>query len=124
MPLVTVSTARGPASLRVQVWRKLRSLGALHLQQSVCLLRERERRAREVRRLLAQVRESGGTGRALTIAMPEARERVALVAELNAARYAEYTEVRDRLPGYARNWHANGREGPPPLSPHRVCNPC
>ena len=36
--MVSVSTAGAAASLRVQVWRKLRSLGALYLQQSVCLL--------------------------------------------------------------------------------------
>src|SRR6185369_9984159 len=33
--LVSVSTAGGGASLRVQVWRKLRSLGAVYLHQSV-----------------------------------------------------------------------------------------
>ena len=36
--VVSVSTAGAAASLRLRVWRKLRSLGALYLQQSVCLL--------------------------------------------------------------------------------------
>jgi hypothetical protein len=36
--VVSVSTAGAAASLRVQAWRKLRSLGALYLQQSACLL--------------------------------------------------------------------------------------
>ena len=39
--LITVSTPRGGSStLRVYAWRKLRSLGAHYLQQSVCLLIE------------------------------------------------------------------------------------
>lgn len=96
--LVSVSTAGGPASLRVQVWRKLRSLGALYLQQSVCLLPARERPAREVTRLLARVHEQGGTGRVLGIEVPDEREYASLVAQFNAERDAEYAEVRERTP--------------------------
>src|ERR1051326_5930460 len=40
--LVSASTAGASAATRVRVWRKLRSLGALYLQQSVCLLPDRE----------------------------------------------------------------------------------
>ena len=47
--MVSVSTADAAASLRVQVWRKLRSLGALYLQQSVCLLPATADVARDVR---------------------------------------------------------------------------
>ena len=54
--VVSVSTAGAAASLRVQVWRKLRSLGALYLQQSVCLLPARADVARDVRRLAGRVR--------------------------------------------------------------------
>ena len=96
--LVSVSTAGGSPSLRVQVWRKLRSLGALYLQQSVCLLPARDRPVREVRRLLARVHTDGGTGRVLTITVSDEREHAALVAEFNAARDAEYAEVLQRTP--------------------------
>jgi YCII-related domain len=96
--LLSVSTAGGPPSLRVQVWRKLRSLGALYLQQSVCLLPAQELPARQVRRLLARVLSEGGSGRVITIAVPDAQERAALVAEFNAARDAEYAEVLERTP--------------------------
>lgn len=58
---MSVSTAGAAASLRVQVWRKLRSLGALYLQQSVCLL---PATAGDVRRLAGRVRQ-GGTARVL-----------------------------------------------------------
>jgi hypothetical protein len=96
--LISVSTVGGPPSLRVHVWRKLRSLGALYLQQSVCLLPARDRPSREVARLLARVRADGGTGRAITIAVPDGLEYAALVAEFNAARDAEYGEVLERTP--------------------------
>src|SRR5215472_5427636 len=78
--------------LRVRVWRKLRSLVALYLQQSVCLLPAREPVRRQVRRLLASVRADGGTARSLTVMVDDAAEYAGLVAEFNAERDAEYAE--------------------------------
>jgi hypothetical protein len=97
--LVSVSTAGAAAALRMQVWRKLRSLGALYLQQSVCLLPDRPEVAREVRRLLDRVHHQGGTGRLLHIALSQA-DQAQLAAEMNAARDGEYAEVLDRLPEF------------------------
>lgn len=97
--LISISTGSA-ASLRVTVWRKLRSLGALYVQQSVCLLPAREPVQREVRRLLARVHTDGGTGRMLTVAVPDDGEYAELVAEFNAARDAEYAEVVDRTPAF------------------------
>src|SRR5260370_359720 len=49
--LGTVSLSAGQASLRVHVWRRLRSLGAGDLQSSVCLLPDRAGVLRGGRRL-------------------------------------------------------------------------
>jgi hypothetical protein len=96
--LISASTAAGAATLRVQVWRKLRSLGALYLQQSVCLLPARPAVVREVRRLVDRIRRQGGTARVLSMTFADSAEEQAVVAELNAARDAEYAEVLERLP--------------------------
>ncbi|MFL6124246.1 Chromate resistance protein ChrB [Actinophytocola sp.] len=96
--VVSVSTAGAAASLRVQVWRKLRSLGALYLQQSVCLLPARPEVVREVRRLVDRVQRQGGSARVLRMAFTDPAEEQAVIAELNAARDAEYAEVLERLP--------------------------
>jgi hypothetical protein len=109
--LVSASTAGGPASLRVQVWRKLRSLGALYLQQSVCLLPARQGPIREVRRLLARVHSEGGTGRVITIGVPDEREYAALVTQFNAARDAEYAEVLERTPAMLAEIATETRRG-------------
>ena len=96
---MSVSTAGGAASLRVHVWRKLRSLGALYLQQSVCLLPATTDVARDVRRLAGRVRQGGGTARVLPMAFTDPAAEQAVITELNAARDAEYAEVLERLPG-------------------------
>lgn len=100
MVMVAVSTAGGPASLRVQVWRKLRSLGAVYVQQSVCLLPGRDSVLREVRRLAGRVRDEGGTARVLSVRLTERDEYDGLVAEFNAARDVEYAEVVERTPEF------------------------
>ncbi|MET8143469.1 Chromate resistance protein ChrB [Sphaerisporangium sp. NPDC005288] len=98
--LVSVSTAGAAPALRVQVWRKLRSLGGLYLQQSVCLLPEREQTLRQVRRLLDRVRRQGGTARMLRMALTDPAEKRQIIGEFNAARDAEYAEVMERLPAF------------------------
>jgi ChrB-like protein len=98
--LVSVSTAGASAGLRVQVWRKLRSLGALYLQQSACLLPELPEVSRELRRLLDRVRRQGGTARLLHIQITDPADLSQVIAELNAARDQEYAEVLQRLPEF------------------------
>lgn len=98
--LVSVSTAGAAGTVRVQVWRKLRSLGALYVQQSVCLLPDLPGLVREVRRLADRVRRQGGTARVLHVAVTDHAEQAQLAAEMNAARDAEYAEVTERLPEF------------------------
>ena len=96
--VISVSTAGAAGTLRVQVWRKLRSLGALYLQQSVCLLPARAEVLRDLRRLADRIHHQGGTVRILRMRFADPAEEHAVVNELNAARDAEYAEVLERLP--------------------------
>ena len=96
--VISVSTAGAAGTLRVQVWRKLRSLGALYLQQSVCLLPARAEVLRDLRRLADRIHQQGGTARILRMRFADPAEEHAVVEELNAARDAEYAEVLERLP--------------------------
>jgi hypothetical protein len=96
--VVSVSTAGAPDALRVHVWRKLRSLGALYLQQSVCLLPAQERPVRDVRRLADRVQREGGTVRVLRMTFADPQEESDVIAELNTARDGEYADVVERIP--------------------------
>lgn len=100
--LISISTAGAPASLRTQVWRRLRSLGALYLQQSVCLLPDRPEVARAVRRLVDRVHHDGGSARLLRVLLSQQAEQAAVIAEFQAARDAEYAELLERLPELER----------------------
>jgi len=98
--LVTASRAGATDSLRVAIWRKLRSLGALYLQQSVCVLPARPDVEREIRRLVDRVRANGGAARVLRITFEDTDEEARLVSELQAARDDEYGEVLERVPAF------------------------
>ena len=98
--VVAVSTAGASDSLRVTVWRRLRGLGALYVQQSVCLLPDRPEVTRAVGRLAARLRAEGGSARVLHVQIRDAGEREQLIAEMRAAVQAEYGEVLQRLPTF------------------------
>jgi hypothetical protein len=98
--LVTASSAGASDSLRVAIWRKLRSLGALYLHQSVCVLPARAEVEREIRRLVDRVQTNGGAARVLRVTFEDAGEEAQLVSELQAARDDEYGEVLDRVPAF------------------------
>jgi Protein ChrB, N-terminal len=97
--LVIVSTG-GSSTLRVHAWRRLRALGALYLQSSVALLPERPETVRSVARLLDRLRRSGGEGRALSIALTDAAEERAVLAQFSAERSDEYEEIVSRVPPF------------------------
>jgi Protein ChrB, N-terminal len=98
--LVTASSVGATDSLRVAIWRKLRSLGALYLRQSVSVLPARPEVERELRRLVHRVRANGGAARVLRIRFDDATEEAQLVSELQAARDDEYGEVLERVPTF------------------------
>lgn len=97
---MTVSTAGAPAALRVTVWRKLKELGALYLQQSVTLLPLRPETENAVAQLVARIQRDGGTARVLTIDLADEAQEQDVIAELQAARNGEYGEILDRFPSF------------------------
>jgi len=99
--LVSVTTAGAVSSLRMQVWRKLK-LGALYLQQSVCLLPDRPVVTGALDELRDRVRRDGGRMRVVHVEIGDEGERGELAEEMTAAaeEEEEYAEVLERLPSF------------------------
>jgi hypothetical protein len=108
--LVTVSTA-GSSTLRVHAWRKLRSLGALYLQNSVALVPARPQTARALAKLLDRLDRSGGEGRALPIAITDPKEERRLIEQFSAERSDEYGEIVSRVPAFLEEIALERRRG-------------
>lgn len=98
--LVSVSSAGAPASVRVLAWRRLRGLGAVYLQQSVCLLPDRPQVRDDVERLLLRVIDEGGSGRLLQVRLTDPDQQQQLIADFRQASDAEYDDLLGRVPGF------------------------
>lgn len=109
--LLTTSTTGAKASLRVTIWRRLRGLGALYLQSSVCVLPDRPGIRAAVDQLRERVLGEGGVMRVLPIQVLSEPDQADLIGELNAARDGEYAEVLERLPALLGELQYEKRRG-------------
>jgi hypothetical protein len=92
--LITVSTPPGGTStLRVYAWRKLRSLGAHYLQQSVCLLPATPKTTRAATRLVTRLREEGGHGEMFRIGLSDPQQEAGVIDAIQVERADEYHEL-------------------------------
>jgi hypothetical protein len=107
---VTVSTGAS-STLRVHAWRKLRSLGALYLQNSVALLPERPETTQGVTRLIDRVQRSGGEGRIIPMAITDTAEEAAVKRQFCAERGDEYREIVSRVPAFLEEIAHERRRG-------------
>lgn len=83
-----------PTRLRATVWRRLRSLGAVYLQNSVAALPAGPAGERAMRKLRHEVIEMGGT--AVLMASEALVGEGDVLAAFQAARDDEYEEIVDR----------------------------
>lgn len=83
-----------PTRLRAGVWRKLKGLGAIYLQNSVVALPGSTRSERSLRALRAEIHEMGGTATLFSSTTLAGQDQ--LVEGFNAARDDEYEEIIDK----------------------------
>lgn len=92
--LLTYRIPSGPSRLRAGVWRKLKSNGAIYLQNSVAALPDRPPHERLLRGLRAEITELGGTAQLFRAAALTGGGDV--LSAYNAARDDEYEELLDK----------------------------
>ena len=85
---------------RTYVWRQLRQLGAVYLQQAAAVLPDRPELRLELDRVGQRIRASGGEASLLETVSPTPAWEEDLVARFNAARDAEYEEILDSVESF------------------------
>lgn len=83
----------GSSSRRTYVWRQLRQLGAVYLQQAVAVVPDRPELRAGLDELGARIRAGGGEVSLLETSSPSAAWEADLVGRFNLARNAEYDEI-------------------------------
>ncbi|MHB8958098.1 MAG: Chromate resistance protein ChrB [Candidatus Limnocylindrales bacterium] len=83
----------GSSSRRTYVWRQLRQLGAIYLQQAVAILPDRPELRAGLDKLGQRIRSGGGEASLLTTSSPDTAWEADVVERFNVARNAEYDEI-------------------------------
>lgn len=82
-----------PSAVRVGVWRELKRMGALYLQQSVCILPGAAPLRAQLERVAARVTELGGTYHLLPLRSLPPEEEAKIVDGFRAQSDLQYEEI-------------------------------
>lgn len=94
--LLTYKVPAEPAKKRVALWRKLKGMGAVYLQNGVCLLPKTDDHARRLKMIENDIAEMAGESVILeTVALDQAQENK-VVCRFKADRDEEYIEFLDK----------------------------
>lgn len=85
-----------PSTHRAYVWRKLKSLGALYLQNSICLLPVATSIEKKLVELRSEIAGRGGEAKILHISMNEQSERETVLALFESQMNDEYGEFLEQ----------------------------
>jgi len=89
-----------PTRLRAGVWRKLKGLGSIYLQNASAALPASPKAERALRSVRAEIDDMGGV--AFLFSAKVLAGQGQLLADFNAARDAEYEEIVDRCEDFLR----------------------
>lgn len=94
--LLTYKVPPEPATKRIAMWRKLKSMGAVYLQNGVCMLPKTDDHVRRLKMVENDIGEMGGEAVILeTVALDKSQEGK-VVARFRADRDEEYREFLGR----------------------------
>jgi len=93
--LLIYKVPQDPTRFRTYLWRQMRMLGALSLQQMVCLLPRTPDLESEFMRLAYKIEEFGGEANLLEITSPNREWEDRIIASFNATVDEEYAEIAE-----------------------------
>ncbi|WP_324423391.1 Chromate resistance protein ChrB [Ottowia sp.] len=100
--LLTYKVPSEPSKVRVAIWRRIRSLGAVYIQNSICVLPASTEHQRQFRMVQSEIERGGGEAVIFeTLALdPKQEERV--VAYFKKDREQDYEEFLDKCADYKK----------------------
>ena len=94
--LLTYKVPPDPASRRVALWRRLKGMGAIYLQNGVCVLPRNDDHVRRLKMLENEVRKMGGESVILETAALDSAQEEKVIARFKMDRDDEYREFIGR----------------------------
>src|SRR4051812_38684067 len=98
--LLTYKVPPEPAAKRIALWRRLKGMGAVYLQNGVCLLPKTDDHARRLKMLENDVAEMGGEAVILETVALDRNQEEKVVARFKEDRDQQYREFLGRCAGF------------------------
>lgn len=108
--LLIYKVPRDPTRFRTYLWRQMRMLGALSLQQMVCVLPKTPDHESEMQRLVAKIEEFRGEAHVLTFTSPSKEWEDRIITRFNATVNEDYAEVAENEERFQDEIHRETRK--------------
>lgn len=100
--LLTYKVPAEPSKFRVAIWRRIRSLGAVYLQNSICVLPATTEHQRQFRMVQADIDQVGGEAVIFETLALDAKQEERVVAYFKHDREQDYEEFLDKCMDYRK----------------------
>jgi Protein ChrB, N-terminal len=108
--LVIYKVPQDPTRFRTYLWRQMRILGALSLQQMVCLLPKTPNHESQIQRLVAKIEEFRGEAHVLTFTSPSKEWEDRIISRFKATVDEDYAEVVENEEKFQDEIHRETRK--------------
>lgn len=89
-----------PSSKRVSIWRRIKGLGAVYIQNGVCLLPVNEEHQRQFKIIQNEISQNGGEAFLMNGVGFDKKEEGSIIARFNQDRNEEYKELLSKCQHY------------------------
>lgn len=100
--LLTYKVPAEPAKKRIALWRRLKGMGAVYLQNGVCLLPKTDDHVRRLKMIENDIAEMGGEGVILETAALDQAQEAKVLGRFKEDRDEQYREFIDKCHDFKR----------------------
>lgn len=100
--LLTYKVPAEPTKIRVGIWRRIRSLGAVYLQNSICVLPLTTEHQRQLRMVQSDIEQAGGEAVIFETQALDAKQEERVVAYFRRDREQDYEEFLEKCADYKK----------------------
>ncbi|MBX9906086.1 MAG: chromate resistance protein ChrB [Burkholderiales bacterium] len=100
--LLTYKVPAEPTKIRVGIWRRIRSLGAVYLQNSICVLPLTMEHQRQLRMVQSDIEHAGGEAVILETLALDNKQEALVVSRFKRDREQDYEEFLEKCADYKK----------------------
>ena len=101
--LLTYKVPAEPSKARVAIWRRIRGLGAVYIQNSICVLPAGSDHQRQLRMVQNEIERAGGEAVIFETLALDAKQEARVIAHFKHDREQDYEEFLDKCADYKRD---------------------